>query len=79
MDVDEQTEIAEEVGIRAVSYPIWFICIAVTEILAIYAQMPTFKLFKDGEAVKDVVGASPKDLNVRILSSIVAIIYLTTF
>ena len=31
-------------------------------------QMPTFILFKNGNKIKDVVGANPKGLQVRPLS-----------
>ncbi|KAF8893714.1 putative thioredoxin [Gymnopilus junonius] len=41
VDVDEQEQIAQEVGIRA---------------------MPTFMIFKDGDKVKDLVGARPAQL-----------------
>ncbi|KAF8604423.1 thioredoxin [Ceratobasidium sp. AG-I] len=41
VDVDEQPDISQEVGIRA---------------------MPTFIVFKDGNKVKDLVGANPGGL-----------------
>ncbi|KAL2862329.1 thioredoxin family protein [Aspergillus lucknowensis] len=45
IDVDELTDVAEELGIRA---------------------MPTFIFFKDGEKVKDVVGANPQAIQLAI-------------
>ncbi|KAI0789461.1 thioredoxin [Abortiporus biennis] len=46
VDVDEQGDISQEVGIRA---------------------MPTFILFKNGNKVKDLVGANPGALQVSII------------
>ncbi|KAG8940846.1 hypothetical protein FRC04_004997 [Tulasnella sp. 424] len=45
VDVDEQPDISQEVGIRA---------------------MPTFIVFKDGEKVKDLVGANPGALTALV-------------
>jgi len=45
IDVDELSDVAQELGIRA---------------------MPTFKLFKHGEEVGEVVGANPKALEAAI-------------
>ncbi|KAK7464993.1 hypothetical protein VKT23_006202 [Stygiomarasmius scandens] len=45
VDVDAQTDIAQEVGIKA---------------------MPTFMLFKDGNKVKDLVGAVPPALEALV-------------
>ncbi|PPQ73783.1 hypothetical protein CVT26_011517 [Gymnopilus dilepis] len=48
VDVDEQEQIAQEVGIRA---------------------MPTFMVFKNGDKVKDFVGAHPSKLAELVDSS----------
>ena len=48
VDVDEVTDVAQELGIRA---------------------MPTFLFYKDGEKVKEVVGANPKAIEAAIKAS----------
>jgi len=50
VDVDEQPDISQEVGIRA---------------------MPTFALFKDGQKVDELVGASPPGLQALMRKSLV--------
>ncbi|KAI0297602.1 thioredoxin [Multifurca ochricompacta] len=52
VDVDDQPDIAQEVGVRA---------------------MPTFVVFKDGNKVKDLVGASPGGLEdlVKVAATLV--------
>ncbi|THH30245.1 hypothetical protein EUX98_g3959 [Antrodiella citrinella] len=48
VDVDAQSQISEEVGIRA---------------------MPTFAVFKNGQKVKDLVGANPQGLQALLQES----------
>lgn len=65
VDVDAQPDISQEVGVRAVRC-----CIHSEEIEVLNAsQMPTFVAFKNGNKLKDLVGANPAGLQVR--SSIV--------
>ncbi|KAK9449859.1 thioredoxin-like protein [Limtongia smithiae] len=49
IDVDEVSDVASEVGIRA---------------------MPTFMLFKNGQKIKEIVGANPTALKTAITSSL---------
>jgi hypothetical protein len=63
--VDEQPDISQEVGVRAVRCSIHNGEIEVLNA----SQMPTFVAFKNGEKLKDLVGAAPQGLQVR--SSIV--------
>ncbi|KAF8272001.1 thioredoxin [Lactarius quietus] len=49
VDVDEQADVAQEVGIRA---------------------MPTFKLFKDGAQVDELVGADPARLQLLLSKAV---------
>ncbi|KAG5340193.1 hypothetical protein C0989_002657 [Termitomyces sp. Mn162] len=62
VDVDEQPEIAQEVGIRAV-------CGMFRELFRIRSldfifrlQMPTFAAFQNGNKIKEFVGANPQGL-----------------
>ncbi|KAH8094694.1 putative thioredoxin [Cristinia sonorae] len=48
VDVDEQSQISEEVDIRA---------------------MPTFAVFKNGQKVKELVGANPQGLHTILVES----------
>lgn len=61
VDVDEQDQISQEVGVRAVCHiPCYFFILSLT----LNIQMPTFALFKKGEKLSDVVGAHPQELQV---------------
>jgi len=67
VDVDEQQQIAQEVGIKAVRRALPFvpkIPHADCNRSFSYKQMPTFVLFKDGTKVDQLVGAHPGQLNV---------------
>lgn len=65
VNVDEAEEISQEVGVRAVRarFPQFPVPAYSFDILAL--QMPTFALFKNGQKVKEVVGANPPALQVR--------------
>lgn len=74
VDVDAAEAISQELSIRAVRiptlsfflsfFPKWY-----AEVLRDWGgQMPTFILFKNGEKVKEVVGANPAALQVRALT-----------
>ena len=60
VDVDQQDQIAQEVGVRAVRHIHVIVFVPSLD----FIQMPTFALFKKGEKVSDLVGARPQDLQV---------------
>lgn len=57
--MDAQSEISQEVGIRAVCCPFDRRSIVLT-----VSQMPTFVVFQNGEKKGELVGASPPKLQV---------------
>jgi thioredoxin 1 len=61
VDVDDQTEISEEVGVRAVRSSLFSLPVPSADARG-RAQMPTFAVFKNGAKVKDFVGANPGGL-----------------
>lgn len=62
VDVDAVPDVAQEVGIRAVSSFVSYNSHSPTDLN--YMKMPTFVLFKGGEKVKEIVGANPPALQV---------------
>ncbi|CDO76482.1 hypothetical protein BN946_scf184615.g8 [Trametes cinnabarina] len=70
VDVDEAQDIAQEVGVRAVSVFILPIGDALSGRLTIvgFYQMPTFMAFKNGNKIKDLVGANAPALQNLIAS-----------
>lgn len=61
VDVDEQPEITEEVGVRAVRRPRFLVhAIKLRE----WSQMPTFIAFKNGDKIDSLTGANPRGLEV---------------
>jgi thiol-disulfide isomerase/thioredoxin len=67
VDVDEQSDISQEVGIRAVRLFFYFIMrVCGSDFLPMrMTQMPTFVAFKNGEKIDELVGANPGGLEVR--------------
>jgi len=63
VDVDAQTEIAQECGIQAVSS--LAVYLETMEIINYPPQMPTFMLFKNGTKRSELRGAIREKLHVR--------------
>lgn len=66
VDVDEQGDIAQEVGVRAVRLAFLLVKFYYPSYNRSFlnGQMPTFVVFKDGNKVSDLVGANPGKLEV---------------
>lgn len=66
VDVDEQGDIAQEVGVRAVRLAFLLVKFYYPSYNRSFlnGQMPTFVVFKDGKKVSDLVGANPGKLEV---------------
>ena len=67
VDVDTAGDVAQEVGVRAVSGP----CIPIAPAWVANrapdrVQMPTFMIFKEGSKIGESVGANPGALTVRL-------------
>ena len=67
VDVDTAGDVAQEVGVRAVSGP----CIPIAPAWVANrapdrVQMPTFMIFKEGSKIGESVGANPGALTVRV-------------
>ncbi len=67
VDVDDAADVAQEVGVRAVSDPcVQIAAVCVANRAPDRVQMPTFMMFKEGSKIGEVVGANPGHLTVRI-------------
>lgn len=66
VDVDAAEQISQEVGIRAVRADVYSLKVGLLTRWG--SQMPTFVLFKNGQKVKELVGANPAGLQVSLLT-----------